>query len=276
MPRNPIAALLALLAASVLCMPAAHAGVVLTIANGGDAAGQQEQTKVYLEPGQVKIQTAGGGIIYHDGAKNFTTYSDSAKTYTETSPEQIKAVQAQALARLQQQMAKMPEAQRAQMQAALDKYGMAGSAAKPPAISYQKTAAGQTVGTWHCDQYDELADNKKVAEICIARLADLGLEEQDLAAFRGLSKAMANLGPRMVQERTARLDFDTMKAQIGFAGLPVRTVEISDGQPRHETVVKSVERVALPAATFQVPQGYSQRDLVLHQPGGRRGGGSSD
>ena len=269
MRRTPAFALLALLAATAFCTSAAYAGVVLTIANAGGDAGQQQETKVYLEPGRVKVQTAGGGIIFRDGSQNFTTYSDSAKTYTETSPAQIKAVQAEALARLQQRMAKMPAAQRAQMQAMLDKYGMGAAAAKPPAISYQKTASGQTVGAWHCDQYDELADNKKVAEVCVARLGELGLDEQDLAAFKGLSKAMADLGPRMVQERTARLDFDTMKAQLGFAGLPVRTVEISDGQARHEMVVKSIERMDLPAATFQVPQGYSQRDLVLRQPGGR-------
>jgi hypothetical protein len=264
--RNEISIVIAVLTTSfVLFAAPARAGVVITITDMESDAGQGYETKAYLEPDQVKMETAGGGIIFHDGSKTFTRYSDRDRTYSEMTPAAMKAMQTQALATMREQMAKMPEAQRKQMEALLERQGMGPAPAKPPAITYHEIARGQTVGAWPCDQFEQLADDKKVAELCIAHLADVGLTEADLTAFKNLAKAIADMGPRVAQARSARFDLDGLKAQIGFAGLPVRTVEFVDNQQGRQTIVKTIERLALPATTFQVPAGYAKQDLLPAQ-----------
>ena len=78
-----------IIASIMLLAASAQAGIVVTITNGEPNDGQGGETKAYLEPNQVKMETGGGGIIFHDDAKTFTYYSDREKTYTETTPDEI-------------------------------------------------------------------------------------------------------------------------------------------------------------------------------------------
>jgi hypothetical protein len=52
-----------------------------------------------------------------------------------------------------------------------------------------------------------------------------------------------------------------MSAAIGHDVLPVRWVSFGNGERKGETVVKSIERTTLPPDTFEVPAGYTKREM---------------
>ncbi|HYM32969.1 MAG TPA: DUF4412 domain-containing protein [Candidatus Cybelea sp.] len=264
----------AALAALPLARPIqAAAGVVMTAVDAtADANAQPRSETIYLEPDKIKVTMAQGGAIYRDGSKMIVTYNDRERSYMEINPAAVSAARAQAMEAMKQHMAQMPEEQRKRMEALMAQNDPNAAPAKPPQIVYRKVASGQTVGAWRCDQYEQSEDGRKVADLCIARLSDIGMNENDLTAFKGLSSLMNGLSPGAVaQAHTARLDYDNMKSQIGFAGMPVHTVDYgSNGQMSHETTIKSIQRVSIPADTFQVPDGYAKREMGM---GMRRGGG---
>ena len=262
MHRFPIALVTAPILGLALSLAPASAGVVMTAIDGrGDNAAGHE-IKIYLEPTQVKIQNGNNGAIYHQGASVIVTYSDRDKSYMEVAPGAIASVRDRAMAMMKQQMANMSPEQRKQMEAMLVQSGLGSAAAKKPEIGFRKTASGQTVGSWRCDRFEELHDGQKVADLCIARLPDLGLTDRDLQAFKGLSQLVAGLGVPAAQVAAGGLDLDAIRSQIGYAGLPVQIIENAGGQT-HDIVVKTIQRTDLPASTFQVPLDYVRHEMPM-------------
>jgi hypothetical protein len=96
----------------------------------------------------------------------------------------------------------------------------------------------------------------------MATLADLGLTRDDLKAFVSFGKFMSQMGAAGTQRSPmTQLDFDSIKQQIGFDGFPVQTTFNPDGKHLVQTTLKSIKHEEPPAASFELPAGYTREDM---------------
>jgi hypothetical protein len=246
----------------------ARAATVIT-STQNDGEGAKTQT-MYLDGDKLRMSGPGGDMLYRgDQGKVFVVDEDS-HSYMEMSPEGMAKVKARmdaAMAQMKQQMASMPEAQRKQMEAAMAARGMPGmgqTQAAPPQITFQKGGASRKVGKWDCQPYTVISDGKPEADLCVAKLSDMGLTRDDLKPFIGLSEFMGKQMSGMGQQASpmASMNFDSLNKAVGYEGFPVEsTYKAPMGPQEFKSTVQSVEHKDVPAASFDLPAGYTKHDM---------------
>ncbi len=252
---------------AALSIGGAHAATVITLTQG-DEEGPKTQT-MFLEADKLRMSASHGDMIYRGDQGKVFVVDDKSRSYMEMSPEsmgKMKAKMDQAMAQMKQQLAAMPEAQRKQVEAMMAQRGMPGmgqTPATPPAISYQKSGPARKVGQWDCTPFTVLSDGKPEADLCVAKLSDLGLTRDDLKAFVGLSafmrQQMAGMGQ---QSPMASMDFDSLNKAIGYDGFPVESTYKSPmGGREFKTTIQSVEHKDAPAGSFDIPAGYGKHAM---------------
>jgi hypothetical protein len=260
-----------LMATTVLALISAggaHAATVITLSLAAD--GDTDTQTMTLDSDKLRISSADGDMIYRGDQGKVLILDNEQHSYMEMSPETMQAMKArmdQAMARMKQQMASMPEAQRKQMEAMMAQRGVPLPGQKPsapPQLSYEKAGEARKVGKWGCAPYKAMADGKPQADLCVAKLEDLGLTRDDLKPMISLSgfmgKQMSQMGAGSPPMATA--DFDSLKKAVGYDGFPVQTSQMSPaGQGKFVSTVQSVEHKDVPAGTFDIPAGYTKRDM---------------
>jgi hypothetical protein len=258
---------------AVLCAQGAKAATVITMSHGDD--GDAKPQTMILDSDRLRLETPRGGMIYRGDLKKVFVIEDKAHSYMELSPDSMQKMKGQmdqAMARMQQQMASMPEAQRKQIEAMMASRGMPGigQAAAAPQVTYQRTGPVRKVGTWACTPVSSVVNGNMKSDLCVARLSDAGLTRDDLKPLISLSTFMGTQLAQMGGQASpmASTDFDSLTKAVGFEGFPVQTVyHLDNGQHDHETTVQSVEHKDVPADTFDIPAGYTKREM-----GGPHGG----
>ena len=185
----------------------------------------------------------------------------------------MRARMAGAMARMQQQLQSMPPEQRKRIEAMMAQRGGPMAGGQPPKISYEKAGGSKTVGQWSCTPYKMMVNGTARSEMCIAKLSYVGLTRDDIKAFVSLGtfmrQGMAG-GPGGGRPPAGVYDFDSMSKAIGFDGIPVETSSVSpDGTVEFENKLKSVEHTAIPAATFELPAGYTKQEMPMMGGPGR-------
>jgi len=143
--------------------------------------------------------------------------------------------------------------------------GMGSGSEAAPVISFQKNGAPRKVGKWDCQPYTLLSDGKPDADLCVAKLSDLGLTRDDLKPLMSLSefmgKQMAGMGNQQAASM-ASMKFDALTKAVGYDAFPIENdyKGMGDGQDLKTTVL-SIEHKDLPAGIFDVPVGYTKRDM---------------
>jgi hypothetical protein len=254
-------------ALALLSIGSAHAATVITLSQ---AAGPNTVTQtMYLDGDKVKISSADGDMIYRgDQGKVFTT-DKAQRSYMEMSPETMKAMKArmdQAMDRMKQQLASMPEEQRKQVEAMMTSRGMAlpGQSAAPPQIAYEKIGDVRKVGKWDCIPYKVTANGKPQADLCVAKIEDIGLTRDDLKPLISLSAFMKKQRSQIgaPPPPMAEADFDALKQAIGYDGFPIQTTQAAPGgQGQFASTVQSVEHKDIPSGSFDLPSGFAKRDM---------------
>jgi hypothetical protein len=275
-------ALLMTTAVFALISAGGRAATVITLSQSAD--GDTGTQTMIMDGDKLRITSDEGDMIYRgDQGKVFIVDTDS-KSYMEMSPETMQAMKArmdQAMAHMKQQMASMPEAQRQQMEAMMAQRGMplpGQPPAPPPQVTYQKSGAARTVGKWSCAPYTTLDNGKPQADLCLAKIEDVGLTQDDLKPLVGMSAFMSKQAAQMGgQPPAGEMDFDALKKAVGYAAFPVQTMQTIPSGPggpggpaggKVESTVQSVEHKDVPAGTFDLPAGYKKREMGAQGPGG--------
>lgn len=260
--------LVASLFALMLFNGPAWAGVVITMEQTGGPDGAKRESQVFVEPDRLKMPQPRGGVIYRADQERAYSYDDDRKAYVEMSRESMGQMRQQmdaAMAQMRQQMAGLPPEQRKMVEDMMAKQGAGGAAmmgqppGPPPTVTFEKAGGKQTIGKWSCEGYARMENGRKTDDMCIAKMADLGLTRADLKAFESMSAMFkSSMGPQ--QSGAAAMDFDAMSKAIGYDGAPVHTVHYGPNG-KFESTIKAIERKAIPAATFDLPAGYAKQDM---------------
>ena len=236
-------------------------------------------SRAQIEKDRMRTEITGANgekqVIIFDGVKQvLTTINLDRKTYTVVTKADMDARRSQAAdaqARQQEMIARMPPAQRAQMEALMR--GRAtrapGAAAAAPKPQFRKTGTDK-VGTWTCDKYEGTLNGQKVSELCTVDPKALGFVPADfeiakrLAEFNGTATSPAP---------TQAFAPGTLEAQ-GYAGVPVKRIEYSNGQPRFSFELVQVSRQSFPASSYEVPAGFQKLASPVDAMGRGRGRGT--
>jgi hypothetical protein len=241
-------------------------GTVLTLDQSVNGGPVRQQT-INLAADKVKMVSPENQLIFRGDQNKVWILRPQDKAYIELTPEsmsRMKAQMDQAMARMQQQMAAMPPEQRKQMEAMMAARGMGpGGSSAPQQIQFEKAGEPKKVGDFTCTPYHVTMGSGPTSDFCMATLADLGLTRDDVKAYVSFGKFMSQMGAAGAQRSPmAQFDLDLIKQQIGFDGFPVQTTFTApDGKHVVQTTLKSIKHEDTPAASFELPAGYTRGDM---------------
>jgi Domain of unknown function (DUF4412) len=183
---------------------------------------------------------------------------EDKKTYNEMTKADVDRLGGQvqdAMAMVQAQLANMPPAQRAQIEAMMKGRGM--TLAAPVQKTEYRRAGTDTVGKWACDKYEGFQNNQKTSEVCAVDPAAIGFSPADFEVSRQLGEFFRKLMP---QNADQLFTFGKAEEQ-GFNGIPVRRKTTVAGR---ETTVELTDfsRQTFPDSTFAVPSGFQKQDFL--------------
>lgn len=247
---------------SLLSAAPALAGVIMTVQEEGKAT----EERIFLEGDRARMTAEGGVVIFRADRKVMWMLDDGDRSYVEVTPESAKRMN-DALGGMRRQMDEMlksmPPEQRRMME---QQMGQMAKPAAPAAVksTYRKTGRSATVGKWRCEEVEHLLDGKKDEDICAARLGDLGLGRADVAVMYELEKFMTSMiGTAFNSGKgSGEWEFEALAKALGYDAMPVRWRDAGGTT----TVLKSVERAAVPAGSFDLPRGYRKQDMEMPKP----------
>jgi hypothetical protein len=241
----------------------AHAGTIMESLNKDLAGNRAESTTTtYAQAGQMRVEpgTSDGFLIF----KNDTLYSINNKDKSYIAMDRVTMKQmidqiSPMMQQMQEQLAKMPPEQRAQMERMMGKKipGMGQASVQ----EVRKTTRTGKAGGYACNYVEVTADGVLENELCV--VAPTALKGGDELMTAALTMSA------LVQDMLKGLDTPWLRQSIDrqvenygkIGGVPVLSRYYADGKVANETTLKSIRSQALPAATFEVPAGYSRKEL---------------
>jgi hypothetical protein len=182
---------------------------------------------------------------------------------------QAQAAMEQAIKKLQEQMKSMPEDQRKKLEAMMEaELGQtaSGQKAAESSVIYRKLGKSMTVRGWSCEMVERLVNGKKQADLCVARLDQVGLTPDDVKVFEDFFIFVRQAMPAS-HHRTSLIDFEDLRKAVGYAAIPLDVTTYADGKVVSHGVIKAIERSEIPPETFEIPAGY-QKETMPKTDGG--------
>jgi hypothetical protein len=257
--------------AALVASTAAEAGVKITIEETMGAAAQPRSNTVLLQPDRMAMGTPRGRMIFRDDLQTAWIVNDGQRRYFEMNAQSLQQAQAAmqaAMEKMQAELKSMPADQRKQVEAMMAAQGMSptGQDAGPPPITYRRLGQSRTVGQWSCEMFEQQVNGQKQADFCAARLTTVGLTRGDLKAFRDFFRFTQKGMPQASRRRAQMVDFDALSKAAGYDAIPLDVTGYDNDRQVSHSVVRSVERSDIPAATFELPAGYTKEEIP--RPGG--------
>lgn len=241
-------------------------------------------SKTYIEPDKFRADTIDAGkqetVIFRKDKNVFWTIDQQSKTYTEMTVDQLKKMMG-GLGTAMQDMAKqmesqmqgllkdMPADQKKMMEDAMKNMPKQPAPQASPtadySVVYKKVADGIKVGNWTTSQYAGMEKGVKTEDVWSVPMSSVGLSADDFKIFQAFGDIFANLfkdaGPLF---KVGSTDFEK---QMGFPGVPVKTISYSGGKVTETMEVKDLKKTTNDAALFEIPAGL-KKEVVPDMPMG--------
>jgi hypothetical protein len=258
MKHIAIAASLALLAAQ-----SASAGVYIeTVDNNLSTATSRPKQKIYVQNGAGRfVDDEGRATLIKGGSLYFIDDADKSYViFDKATMEQVAKKLNAAMAQMKEQLAKMPPEQRAQMEQMLG--GAMGGEGQKWTVELSDTGKSDKVDGRSCKVWNVTRNGQLDEQICVAPYTSLPGKEDLQAVFASFAKAfeeMAKAAPMLA----GKMD-NEFSAQAKANGFPVRRRAYENGTLiNEETVVKVWREETVPAAMFEIPAGYKQKQMPM-------------
>lgn len=122
----------------------------------------------------------------------------------------------------------------------------AGSAGNPSAPRITATGQSETIAGLRCDHY--LIGDKQDVDICAAKGMGFGVPQGRGPMGRG-------------QPGNLPVEYEQLARQFKDGFFPMKMEHVEGGRRRLVVLVKTVERKAIPDATFAMPAGYTEMKI---------------
>ncbi len=133
-----------------------------------------------------------------------------------------------------------------------------GPSSEQPRVSVVVVPTGEseTIEGTGCRMFEVLRDGTRVADVCKAEFADVGVGQATLAAVGDLSvflrETVTSLAPKRIREE----GLDALDSFERLDGVPLRVRAYEQGRVVRQSHIRELETLDLPASDFAVPSGY--------------------
>ena len=217
--------------------------------------------KIYVQNGNGRfVDKDGHATLIKDGT--FYIIDDRDKTYVvfdKATMEQLAKKISDAMEKMKAQLAQLPAEQRAQMEQMMP--GLAGGDSKRT-VEVFETGKTDKVDGRTCRLWDVKRDGKLDDQICVVAYSDLPGKENFQAMFANFAKVFEEMAKSVPM--LAGMMTNEFSAQAKVNGFPVRSRGYDNGKlGDDEQVMKVWREEAIPAATFEIPAGYKQKQMPM-------------
>jgi hypothetical protein len=245
-----------------------YAGTIIKTANRDLANDREIVATSYAQQGSLRIESGnanGTVLIFKDNI--LYTLNTQKQTYIQMDRASLQRMVEQlgpAMKRMQDMLSMVPPEQRAALE---KKFGIppgAGSG-KPSVQSVRKTGRNEKVAGYACSISESLRDDVVSGETCVAASKAVPGSQEFLDASSQVV-AFLKAATEGVDSPWIRQIVDgQLEDYSQLDGIPVRTRRFDAGKPVTESTLQTISTKALPATLFEVPAGYTKKDL----PGAR-------
>jgi hypothetical protein len=246
---------------AALCLvawPLPAFGGVLIVEKTTYGADAPQTHQVQIDKSWMRMEQSVGGekqAFIFDGTKEVVwIVSLDRKTYSEMTKADVDRMGVQmsdAMAKMQEQMKKLPPDQRAMVEQMMKSRGMGPAVTRK--TTYRKVGTDK-VGRWACDKYEGYQDTQKIAELCTVDPSVLGFVPADFE----VSRKLAEFFKKLVPQNSDNLFAIGTPDEQGFSGVPIKRVFTVAGRPT-TTEMTEVTRQNFPPSTFEVPAGFTKK-----------------
>ena len=243
--------------------------------------GKDKNMVLYFEGNKMRIESPDrkdSAMIYDGDAQKMIVIEPERKSYTEMTPESVKATMDQASKKMQAEMGKMTPEQRKRMEEALAKMdpesrkrmeammsGKGGSTPSSPAkteakkenVKWELTGRQQTVAGYRCKGFKELRNSKLEAQGCLIPWDAGALTKADLAPMMKMESFMSQTG--WGSSSSGRFGWKELQEMPGFPGMWSSLGNNGEVESMH--TVTSVKRGGISGDKFQPPAGFKKVDI---------------
>ncbi len=244
---------------------AAQAGTILETLNRGLGGGGTTTINTWAQDGMLRVETkpSEATMIFKDD----TLYSinHQEKSFVAMDRASMKRMADQlspALNAIQEQMKNMTPEQRAQMEKMMGGRMPAGMGAPETKQELKRTSRTDKIGDYKCTYVEVIEDGVLTDEVCVAPASSIKGSEELIVA----GKKMADLMKEMMSGMNAPWLKQMAEKQTQnfekLGGIPVLSRHFEDGKPNNETTMTAIRSESLAASMFQVPAGYTKKDMT--------------
>jgi hypothetical protein len=252
-------------AVTALLCGTAHGATVLKTSIRDLASNQESMAIVYAQNGQMRVESGGPqenfAIFTGDAMHAINPKDRNYVVIDRASMKQMAATVNPALKQMQERMAAMPPEQRAQMEKMMGAH-LPGMSGKPVVEEIRKTGKSGKVAGYNCSYSEVLLDGVVSSEVCVAPIGALKGSQE-------LYDASAKLGALM-EDVLKEIDAPWLKEMASrqienyskLGGVPVFARSFKDGKVVRESTLQSIATQSVPATTFEVPAGFTRKEIM--------------
>jgi hypothetical protein len=249
---------------------AAQAGTLLeTINRDLSSKGGSTTINTWAQNGMMRVEsqadqaTGRSTMIF----KNDTIYAinHQDKSYYAMDRESMQRVAAQlnpALKMLQERMKDMTPEQRAQMEKMMGGRLPPGVGEAEKKTEIKRIARTNKVSGHSCSYVHVLEDGVLTDEMCVTPSKSLKGSDELMAAAARMADLMREMMSTMDAPWLKQMADKQVQNFAALGGIPVFSRHFEAGSPQSETTVTSIRSEALAASLFDIPAGYTKKDML--------------
>ena len=245
---------------------AAQAGTTLETVNRDLAGGAPTTVSTWAQNGMMRVETkpTESVMVFKDDTIFIINHKE--KSYVALDRASMKRMAEQlnpALKMLQERMKNMTPEQRAQMEKMMGgrmPAGMDGTAEKKQEI--KRTARADKIGAYSCTYVQVLEEGVLTDEMCVVPAKALKGSDELIVAAKKMGDLMKEMMASMDAPWLQQMAQKQVQNFESLGGIPVLSRHFEDGKPHNETTLTSIRSESLAATTFEVPAGYTKKDMM--------------
>lgn len=241
------------------------AGLVMEQERYESESSIRQKGKIYMQDNMFKFYDSGQDIAtvfnLDKGEMIYINYSE--KSYTVTTPEELvqffKQLQDDIDKQIKNDLAKLPEQQRAKVEKELKKKGFMQNESGPVEIEIKDTGRTDSISGYKCKYFEIYKNEKLDEELCLSNELDYkdDVNIRKLSAFMNdFKKIGKNLGNDIVIDNEQ--DFLELFEKNGY---PLKTSDHSVNGSVFVEEIKSVDKKEISKSEFYPPKGYEFKSL---------------
>lgn len=225
-----------------------------------------------LQDGKLRFDQSNGNNSSRDNNSSQATIWDSnssslliinhnEKSYSiidQASLQQLKVKLGDAKRLMDEQMAKIPPAQREMMKKMMGE-NMPGFGGDKPQVIINVAATGRndSVAGYACDIREIVSNGQKIGEVCVTPWDKLKNGTELAAAFKPMMAFFKDFMQSLNENLPIQIDFPMAELEA-LDGMPVRNIEYQQGKPKGAAQLKSIISKTFDSTLFEPPAGYTK------------------